>query len=45
MSSLALLCSVRINKTQTAVYLGFAIFILGWVMQTVSGAVAEKRNE
>lgn len=35
MSSLALLCSAFLRRTQTAVYLGFVIFIIGWVMQTV----------
>jgi hypothetical protein len=36
MSSLAMFCSSLLAKTQTAVYLGFAVFILGWVMQTAS---------
>eukprot|EP00197_Chlamydomonas_leiostraca_P014447 CAMPEP_0202859992 /NCGR_PEP_ID=MMETSP1391-20130828/1884_1 /ASSEMBLY_ACC=CAM_ASM_000867 /TAXON_ID=1034604 /ORGANISM="Chlamydomonas leiostraca, Strain SAG 11-49" /LENGTH=1190 /DNA_ID=CAMNT_0049539111 /DNA_START=105 /DNA_END=3677 /DNA_ORIENTATION=- len=35
MSSLALLVSAFLRRTQTAVYLGFVIFIVGWVMQTV----------
>jgi hypothetical protein len=40
MSSLALLCAAFISRTQTAVYLGFVIFIGGWVMQTVGGWVS-----
>lgn len=35
MSSLAMLLSTFMSRTQSAVYLGFVIFIVGWVMQTV----------
>ncbi|PNW72975.1 hypothetical protein CHLRE_14g613950v5 [Chlamydomonas reinhardtii] len=35
MSSLALLLAAFIRRTQVAVYLGFTIFIVGWIMQTV----------
>ncbi len=35
MSSLALFFSVFLKRTQPAVYLGFVVFIVGWIMQTV----------
>ncbi|GAX81954.1 hypothetical protein CEUSTIGMA_g9382.t1 [Chlamydomonas eustigma] len=35
MSSLALFVSTFIKKTQIAVYIGFGIFLVGWIMQTV----------
>ncbi|GLC34108.1 hypothetical protein PLESTB_000838300 [Pleodorina starrii] len=35
MSSLALLLAAFIRRTQVAVYLGFTIFIVGWIMQAV----------
>lgn len=35
MSSIALMASTFMQRTQTAVYLGFLIFIIGWIMQTV----------
>eukprot|EP01026_Neomeris_dumetosa_P039658 TRINITY_DN3260_c0_g1_i6.p1 TRINITY_DN3260_c0_g1~~TRINITY_DN3260_c0_g1_i6.p1 ORF type:complete len:980 (-),score=135.90 TRINITY_DN3260_c0_g1_i6:302-3241(-) len=35
MSSLAMLISSFLHKSSIAVYLGFAVFILGWIMQIV----------
>ncbi|KAF5833390.1 ABC-2 family transporter protein-domain-containing protein, partial [Dunaliella salina] len=35
MSSFALFLSAFLTKTQAAVYLGFVIFIVGWIMQAV----------
>ncbi|GAX72794.1 hypothetical protein CEUSTIGMA_g249.t1 [Chlamydomonas eustigma] len=35
MSSLALFVCSFIKKTQIAVYIGFGIFLIGWIMQTV----------
>jgi hypothetical protein len=35
MSSLALVLCALIKKTAVAVYIGFAVFIVGWIMQTV----------
>ncbi|KXZ51812.1 hypothetical protein GPECTOR_11g253 [Gonium pectorale] len=35
MSSMALFIAAFIRRTQVAVYLGFTIFIVGWIMQTV----------
>ncbi|GFR51512.1 hypothetical protein Agub_g13927, partial [Astrephomene gubernaculifera] len=35
MSSMALLLAAFIRRTQVAVYLGFTVFIVGWIMQTV----------
>ncbi len=36
MSSLALFCSSFLSRVQSAVYLGFLVFIVGWIFQTVS---------
>eukprot|EP00879_Flechtneria_rotunda_P030915 GHRR01033653.1.p1 GENE.GHRR01033653.1~~GHRR01033653.1.p1 ORF type:complete len:152 (-),score=14.16 GHRR01033653.1:36-491(-) len=35
MTSFSYFLSVMIRKTQAAVYLGFCVFIVGWVFQTV----------
>lgn len=35
MTSFSYLLSVFVSKTQGAVYLGFSVFIVGWVFQTV----------
>ena len=35
MSSLALCVVALIKKTQVAVYVGFCVFIVGWIMQIV----------
>jgi len=35
MSSFALLLASFLNRTQAAVYLGFVVFIVGWIMQAV----------
>lgn len=35
MTSYSYLLSVFVSKTQGAVYLGFSVFIVGWVFQTV----------
>lgn len=35
MSSFALLLAAFVRRTQVAVYLGFLVFIVGWIMQTV----------
>ncbi|EFJ52653.1 hypothetical protein VOLCADRAFT_85850 [Volvox carteri f. nagariensis] len=35
MSSMAMMLSAFIRRTQVAVYLGFTIFIVGWIMQAV----------
>lgn len=33
MSSLALVLCTLIKKTAVAVYIGFAVFLVGWIMQ------------
>ncbi|KAL6751513.1 hypothetical protein V8C86DRAFT_2775895 [Haematococcus lacustris] len=35
MSSFGLFCATLVSKVQSAVYLGFLIFIIGWIMQVV----------
>lgn len=35
MTSFGYMLSVFVSKTQGAVYLGFSVFIVGWIFQTV----------